>query len=125
MPGRRIYRTAFSVVSMNRETEFERRCQKALNDNRLKATPDPLPILGSAVLELESSVPTYMSKIRHFVKFLLDVKLFDDSLLLFYPYTPKGSVTCQDKAVSYFLLSMFGKKGEPLLDFQVRYFQFS
>ena len=49
-----------------------------------------------------------MSKLRSFVKFLLDFPTteFDDSLIMFYPYTPKGTVTVEDRAVHYFLLYM-------------------
>jgi len=121
MPSKRKYRTALSVVPIKREDEFNRRCQSALLKNKIQAATQPLSILGSAVLEKKTSVPTYMAKIRNFVKFLLDFPVFDDSLLLFYPYTPKGSVTCEDKAVSYFLLSMHGKQGAPLLDLDVRF----
>jgi len=118
---KKIYSTPLSVVSMARQNHFDTRCKAQLQKSNLIATTDPFPIFGSAVLETPSSVPTYMAKLRAFVTFMLDNPQYDDSLILFYPYTPKGTVTCDEKATSHFLLSMFGTKGDPLRDMEVSY----
>jgi len=80
-----------------------------------------IPILGTSVLQKETSVPTYLARLRAFVSFLLVHPDYDESLAVFYPFTPKGTVTCQETAVSHFLLSKFAAKGTLLEDLQVSY----
>ena len=114
------YRTALSVVPKTKETLFTQRCKDQLQRMNIAEAEEEVPILGTTVLAEPSSVPTYMAKLRGFVAFLLEVPLFDDSLIIFYPKTPRGIVTVEDKAVSLFLLSKYGKKGDQLKDLQVR-----
>ena len=68
------------------------------------------------------SFPTYryryLAKLRAFVKFLLANPPFDDSLVVFYPYTPRGDVVhvCHELAVCVFMQSKYTPK-----DTQVTY----
>lgn len=81
----------------------------------LAPTTTPVPILGTRRLDRKSK-DAYLARLRKFIQFLLLHPQFDDSLVMFYPYTPKGTVNVEDKAVAAFLLSMFGEKGKPVND---------
>jgi len=114
-------RTAFSVVPKNMEAMFNHRCKEQLRKMGVTETAQPLPILGTSQLNTGNSVGTCMSKLRAFAKFMLDFPEFDDSLILLCPKTPKGIVTCSEKAASCFILSACGKKNTPLLDITVSF----
>lgn len=105
---------------LKREQLFKTRCEAQLEKMNVRATTEAIPILGTSVLCPKTVHGQYIPKLRAFVGFLLDNPQFDDSLIIFYPYTPKGIVTCQDVAVSLFLLSKTGRKGSPLKDLHVR-----
>ena len=105
---------------IKREQTFQTRCEAQLKRMNIKATTEALPILGTSVLCLKTVHGQYIPKLRAFVGFLLDNPQFDESLIIFYPYTPKGIVTCQDIAVSLFLLSKTGPRGSLLKDIHVR-----
>jgi len=96
---------------------FRQRCLAQLTRMNLVPSPEPIPIFGTSLLE-DKTVGSYMGKLRGFVNdFLLPNPQYDDSLVLFYPYTPKSSVTCSALAISHFTLSKFGTRGQPLKDF--------
>jgi hypothetical protein len=118
--GAKKYRHDLAVVSMKNEQLFKTRCEAELSRLGIQPTTESLPILGTNVLGDKTTAASYMPKLRALVEFLLSTKRFEDSLILFYDKTPKGVVTCEDKAVSLFILSMFGKKGTVLKDFHVR-----
>ena len=96
---------------------FNLHCEKALEAMGLQPTTAAIPVLGTRRLD-EESENTYYSRLRGYMQFLLQQKDFDESLLLFYPYTPKGTVSCQEESVAYFILSKYGTKGEPVKDLQ-------
>lgn len=85
----------------------------------MEPTTEEVPIFGTLTLTKKTIDGQYMPKLRALVAFLLDHTEFDESLILFYPYTPKGIVTCQDKPVALCLLSKTGEKGTPLRDTNV------
>ena len=118
MPFRKKYNKSQIVTDFWLD-QFNSRCLAQLQKMNIEPTDTALPILGTTVLEEPTSVPTYMAKIRAFVRFLLLNPDYDESLVVFYPYTPKGTVTCQEIAVCHFVLSKFREKGEPLKDQQV------
>ena len=103
------------IVTNRMYDEFNRCCLNALQKMNLQPTETGLPILGTSVLSEKTSVPTYLAKLHAFLQFLLVNPQYDDSLVLFYPYTPKGTVTCDEKAICHFLLSKFGEKGKLLM----------
>lgn len=119
MVNRKKYRDKNSVVTIAHEPLFKLRCEAQLRLMEIEPTTDELPIFGTLNLHEKSIDGQYMPKLRVFVAFLLDNKEFDDSLVLFYPFSPKGVVTCQDKPVSLCLLSKTGTKGTPLKDTNV------
>jgi hypothetical protein len=47
---------------------------------------------------------------------MLDNPFYDDSLVPFYDFTPKGIVTFDSKAVLHFMLYMVMSPGKPVLD---------
>jgi len=73
------------------------------------------------VLQEGTSDVTYLAKLRALVKFFMNFDTYDESLVLFYPYTPKGVISCDDKAISHFLLYEMGAKGSDLVDIEVCY----
>jgi len=117
----RTYRTSTSVVSKKREALFKERCRAALAANNMVESDVEHPLLGTLPLDDGSSLSTYMAKLCAFVTFLLDWgdDSFDDCLLLFCSRAPRGVITCSEKAVCWFLLSVFGKKDTPLKDKEV------
>ena len=86
---------------------------------KIKPLKQKRPILGTKVLDEKYSVPTYLAKLRAFVKFLLQHPTFNDSLIVFFPYTPKGKAVCEDRAVSMFMISKTLPKGSPVVDMEV------
>ena len=117
--SRKQYSSADSVVKTKFEHMFKERCKAQLRKMKCRELPDKCSIFGSVVLDPKSSSQC-IGYIRGFVHFLLDYKGNDDSLLVFYPKTPKGTITVSDQAAAHYLMSRMGKKGEPLLDKQVR-----
>jgi len=118
----RTYLTSTSIVSKKRESLFQQRCRDALAAKDMVETEVEHPLLGTLPLDEKSSLSTYMAKLRAFVTFLLDwgdTSDFDDCLLLFCSRAPRGVITCSEKAVHCFLLSVFGKKDTPLKDLEV------
>jgi hypothetical protein len=107
------------VVKDSDYAEFEKRCKDQLEKWGRKPTNKKIPILGTRPLDKASSRGTYLSKLRCFADFLMANPEYDESLVLLYAYTPKGTVTCEETAVANFLLSKFGEKGSPLLDSEV------
>jgi hypothetical protein len=117
---RKIYRHKYSVVTIANEPLFKLRCDVKLQSMGITPTTEALPILGTLNLVDKSKEGQYIPKLRTIVAFLLDQTEYDESLILFYPYTPKGIVTCQDKPVALCLLSKMGTKGTPLEDTNVK-----
>ena len=118
MPYAKRYNKSLIVLD-SQLGEFNQRCCTALKMNILAPATTTMPILGTCVLEKATSAPTYLSRIRSFVWFLLQNPQYDESLPLFYPHTPNVTVTCQETAVADFLISKFAEKGSELTDFQV------
>ena len=108
-----------NVVMDRMHDRFNQHCLDALAKQKLKPTTTKINILGTAVLEEPTSVPMHLAKIRSFVHFLLVNPQCDDSLPVFCPCTPAGTVTVQQSAVCHFLISKFRMAREPLVDFQV------
>jgi hypothetical protein len=117
--NKKKYRSTEALVPVSKEAEFIRRCKEQLAKTNTSEAEEETPILGTSVLGDKTVQAAYMPKIRAFVDFLMENPQFDDSLVLFYNKTPKGTVTCQDIPVSYFLFSMLGEKSTPLKDFHV------
>ena len=109
-----------SVVTKSQEEAFISRCRSQLEKMGLQETEEEQPIFGAAVLDNKSK-SAYIAKLRRFVEFLMAHSVFDDSLVLFYPKTPRGMITCEDKAASYFLLSVYTKEGDIVRDTDVRW----
>jgi hypothetical protein len=120
MVHQRIYSDDWTLPVREKEQIFNTRCAAELRKRNITATTEKLPILGTRVLGDSTKQGQYIPKLRSLVAFLLDNPQYDDSLILFYPYTPKGIVTCQDLPVSLFLLSKTGVAGSPLKDIHVR-----
>jgi len=110
--GRKKYNQSLVVTDRMYDT-FNARCVAALEKVSIVPMETAIPILGTSVLQKETSVPTYLARLRAFVSFLLVHPDYDESLAVFYPFTPKGTVTCQETAVSHFLLSKFEAKARP------------
>jgi hypothetical protein len=104
------------VVPIRMQDVFDTRCKEALKNHGLTATTTAVPLLGTRQLDPKST-EAYTSRLRSFVQFLLLHPQFDDSLLMFFPYLPKGSISVEDKAVEAFLISKFTPTGTPLVDF--------
>jgi hypothetical protein len=111
------YRHYLSVVPLTQEKEFASRCVTQLEKLGTAKATEPAHIFGDRVLNVKTK-RTYISKIRKFVEFLLfrSHGAFDKSLLLFYEFTPRGIITCQAKAASYFLLAMYTPPGRFVKD---------
>lgn len=110
MPGRKLY-DRHKLVKNDQIEEFEARCLVALHKMGLQPTGTAIPILGTRTLD-RSSEGSYLSRIRAFVSFLLKYSEYDDSLPVFYAYTPKGSVTINEKAMCHFLYAKFTPKDQ-------------
>ena len=113
------------VVTERVYNKFVKICKEQLEQMGLTETSEAIPILGTAVLDQKNSVSTYLAKLRAFCSFLISNPQYHASLVIFYPFTPKGTVTCQERAVSHFLLSKFGDKGTPLEDLNVSIFLYA
>ena len=108
------------VVKESQFDEFNARCEAALEKYGFDRSESPSYVFGSKQLgELGRS--TYLSKIRKFVSWVLELPAgqHDDSLLIVYSHTPGGSVSMRDTAISHFLLTKFGEKGQVLKDLNV------
>jgi hypothetical protein len=82
---------------------------------KVVAQPTRTPyVFGSAIFE--QGGPSYKSKLRAFVLFMLDNLYYDDSPVPFYDLTPKGIVSCEAKAVSHFLMYYTTKPGQLVMD---------
>ena len=114
---RRKYANDLALVSMRMEAEFERRCKKVLQDKQITPSSTPFQPFGTRVLM--GGEETYVSRLRAFIQFLFVNPQFDDSLAVFYAFTPPMTLTVEAKAVTTFLYSKCAKKGEPLVDAQV------
>lgn len=95
---------------------FNQRCIAALASMHKTPTTQRLELFGSAYI---TDLKTYHCRLRPFIKFMLDYPYFDDSLVVFYPYTPFGVAVVEDRALSHFLLYMFTPYGEQVMDAQV------
>ena len=104
------------LVSDRMYDTFVRRCQSELTKRKLTPTNVAIPILGTKAID--GGRKTYIQRLRGFVSFLMANSQYDDSLVVFYPYSPKGTVVCQDVAVSHYILSKCNEKGTPLIDLQ-------
>lgn len=119
MPAKE-YGSANDVVPLLMEAAFKTRCEAALNALNLQATATAIPILGSSPAEGGRS--TYISRLRSFVKFLLNTtSQHDESLLLFYPHTPQGSVTVEVEAATAFLHWRFTSVNKDVKDMHVSF----
>ena len=93
---------------------FKERCDSALEKIGLHPENEPVPLLGSRPLDgLSTSACT--SRIHKFVSFCI-VEGYDESLLPFYPFTPKGTVSAEERAMVAFLHTMFTPIDEPVVD---------
>ncbi len=95
--------------------EFNNMCIAALAQPRITPTTIPIKILGTKSLS-PNARDSYLSRLRMLVQFLLHEKDFDDSLAIFYPFTPKGTITVQVEAVEMFMLSKYTPKGGIVID---------
>ena len=112
-PSRSTYNKS-NVVPDKLYPAFEKCCLHALNDLKLKPTTRPMPLLGTRPLDRKST-SAYTQRIRKFVAFAL-TEGFYDSLLPFYPFTPKGTVSVDQEAMIAFIYSVYSAKGEPVFD---------
>lgn len=87
---------------------FKGRCDKELAKQNLTATgiSHEIPILGSR----NGTRRTYLSRLRMFVKWLMKYPEFDSSLIMFYPYTPRGYCVVDAAATVAFMFCMTTKK---------------
>jgi hypothetical protein len=104
-----------AFVQQSKLPDFNNRCVAALAKMNLTPLASPITYLfGSATFELQGK--SYKGKLRAFVNFMLDNPHYDESLVPFYSFTPKGIVTFDEKAISHFLLYMVTPHGKPVLD---------
>jgi hypothetical protein len=132
MPGQQsqrnpVHRRQFDssqndVVPIKKLELFNRICLRRLEQRRIAPTTTPIPILGTRPLDTGSrdriahSRRTYLARLRKLVVFLMKNTQYHDSLLVFYPYTPKGMACCEDKAILDFLLCAYTPKGKTVMD---------
>ena len=102
--------TICNVVPDALYESFKDRCNNALAKLGLEPTQTALPLLGTRPLD-KKSVQAYTGRIRRLVAFLLR-EGYDQSLLPFYPYTPKGTVTVEEEAMVAFLYAVYTPFGE-------------
>ena len=94
---------------------FESRCAKAFKEMDMEPSKESISIFGNRPLD-GGTDNNYLSKLRRFVIFLLDIKKYDESLLIFHPNCPKGTVACQAEAVSDFLYVAMAEVGKSACD---------
>ena len=118
-PGapRAAYRRQYSKSTIVKDKDYDlfvSSCNDELNRLGLQPLQRPNPLLGSRPLH-KKSVERYTTHCRRFVEFALK-EGWKESLLPFYPYTPKGTVTIEKDAMVAFLYAMYTKKGDPVVD---------
>ena len=111
--GRKQYQRS-EVVKDCQYEKFESICVKELKKLGLQSTDVALPLLGSRPLDPKSR-HNYLCCLRRFVAFCM-ASGFYESLLPFYPYTPKGTVAAEEKAVVGFIFAVYVPVGEPVVD---------
>ena len=118
-PLRREYRDSQAVVRLTDEARFRGLCDAQLESLRIPKLDRAEPIFGSAYLNEKNTIPTYMGKIREFVRFLMNNPEFYPSLPFFYEFTPRGVITIQAQAVCVFMYLKLGAAGTIAKDKQV------
>ena len=110
-PVRREYRDSLAVVRLTDEATFRALCDAQLESLGIAKLDRAEPIFGSAYLNKKNTIPTYMGKIREFVRFLMTNPEFLPSLPFFYEFTPRGVITIQAQAVCVFMYLKLGAAG--------------
>jgi hypothetical protein len=126
MPRWRTY-THHQLVKDQLYDDYIARCKVAFAKHDLE--PDykgeAIPLFGTRALDDATTVKSYLSKLRPFVQFILDVGKYDDSLLIFHPHCPKGTIAVQKEALADFMYVPFSPihsevvndmRGNPILN---------
>lgn len=108
--GRKPLYNKSPVVKDDDFDEFVSRCLNELKRQKKTPTTTPLPLFGTRPINER----TYLTRFRAFVKWLLQHKAYDSSLIMFYPYTPRGAAVVDARAVSIFMISAFTPLGQPV-----------
>jgi hypothetical protein len=86
----------------------QQRNQKKLSNKKRQATNKDADELKKKSKKRRTS-SSYISRIRAFVSWLLDHGGYDDSLLIFHPYCPKGKIAVQKEALAEFMHFPYAK----------------
>ena len=108
------------VVKESQFDTFNARCEAALEECGIPRSESPTYVFGTKQFG-EFGRNTYLSKVRKFVSWVLELPAgqHDDCLLIVYSHTPGGTVSMRDTAISHFLLTKFGEEGQVLKDLNV------
>ena len=116
--GQRIYSSENPLVTKKDLDDFNIRCAEVYKKLDVEANqPEDVSLdyFGTRSLDVQTTQHYYAS-LRKFIKFLLSNPYFDESLVVFSPKTPAGTIAVQADAVRCFILAAFTPAGELVFD---------
>jgi len=122
MVWRKVYRRSQIVAEADYDS-FTRRCKAQLAMDGVREATVPMNRFHGDHFHTDKQA--FKHKMRALIKFFMKHPFYDDSLVVFYPLTPKGRYVVEARAIKHFFLYMYTPLGQQVFDLHVSTLCFS